>query len=63
MTIISQTHLIKIYPAELVVVSLYLLCAAVISVPVCLMAEQDLSAWKLKTDIALVLIVLSVRIK
>ncbi|KAH9790555.1 WAT1-related protein [Citrus sinensis] len=56
---ILQAHIIKIYPAELVVVSLYLLCASIISVPACLMAEQDLSAWRLKTDVALVSVVLS----
>ena len=51
----------KIYPAELVLVFLYLLCATIIAAPVCLIAEGNLSAWRLKPDIALVAVIYSVR--
>lgn len=54
---IIQTGVMKIYPAEIVVVFFYNLCATIISVPVCFMAEKNLSAWGLKPDIALVSII------
>ncbi|KAL9458463.1 hypothetical protein AB3S75_007345 [Citrus x aurantiifolia] len=56
---ILLTQIINIYPAELLVAFLYNLFAAVIAVPLCLFAEQDLSLWRLKPDIALVSIVYS----
>jgi drug/metabolite transporter (DMT)-like permease len=56
---ILQTQTMKIYPAELVVVFLYLLCATIIAAPVCLIAEGNLSAWRLKPDIALVAVIYS----
>ena len=58
---ILQTQTMKIYPAELVLVFLYLLCATIIAAPVCLIAEGNLSAWRLKPDIALVAVIYSVR--
>jgi hypothetical protein len=51
----------KIYPSEIIVVFLYILCGTVISAPLCLIAETNLSAWRLEPDIALVAIVYSVR--
>jgi ABC-type phosphate/phosphonate transport system permease subunit len=58
---ILQTQVMKIYPSEIVVVFLGVLCGTVISAPLCLIAETNLSAWRLKPDIALVAIVYSVR--
>ncbi|GMY13412.1 WAT1-related protein At5g40230-like isoform X1 [Fagus crenata] len=51
---IVQTQVMKSYPAELIVVSLYNLCGTIISATVCLLAEGNLSAWRLRPDIALV---------
>ncbi|KAJ7974532.1 WAT1-related protein [Quillaja saponaria] len=56
---IIQTHIIKSYPAELIVVFLYNLFATLVSVPVSLLAETKLSAWKLRLDILLVAILCS----
>ncbi|KAF3976351.1 hypothetical protein CMV_000460 [Castanea mollissima] len=56
---IVQTQVMKIYPAEIVVVFLYLLCATIISAPVCLIVEGNLSAWRLRPDITLVAIIYS----
>uniref|UniRef100_A0A2N9FJZ1 WAT1-related protein n=1 Tax=Fagus sylvatica TaxID=28930 RepID=A0A2N9FJZ1_FAGSY len=56
---IVQTQVMKSYPAELIVVSLYNLCGTIISAPVCLLAEGNLSAWRLRPDIALVAILYS----
>lgn len=58
---ILQTQVMKIYPSEIVVTFLCMLCGTVISAPLCLIAETNLSAWRLKPDIALVTIVYSVR--
>ncbi|KAK4603754.1 hypothetical protein RGQ29_012313 [Quercus rubra] len=56
---IVQTQVMKIYPAEIVVVFLCALCVTMISAPVCLMAEGNLLAWTLKPDVALVTIIYS----
>ncbi|XP_030931574.1 WAT1-related protein At5g40230-like [Quercus lobata] len=56
---ILQTQVLKIYPAEIVVVFLYVLCTAIISAPVCLMAERSLHAWTLRPDVTLVTILYS----
>ncbi|XP_054801511.1 WAT1-related protein At4g15540-like [Prosopis cineraria] len=56
---IVQTHVINEYPAKLIVVFLYNLCGTIISAPVCLIAEPDLSAWKIKPDITLLSIIYS----
>ncbi|XP_062151332.1 WAT1-related protein At5g40230-like isoform X2 [Alnus glutinosa] len=56
---IVQAQVMKIYPSEIIVVFLYILCGTVISAPLCLIAETDLNAWRLKPDIALVAIVYS----
>ncbi|KAK7841399.1 wat1-related protein [Quercus suber] len=44
---------------ETVVVFLYVLCTAIISAPVCLMAERNLHAWTLRPDVTLVTILYS----
>ena len=51
----------KIYPAEFTLVFLYFLFATIISAPVCLIAEGNLSAFRLRPDIALAAIVYLVR--
>ncbi|CAN6574913.1 unnamed protein product [Malus baccata var. baccata] len=56
---ILQTHVMKAYPAEIVLVFLYNLCGTIISAPVCFIAETNLSAWRLRPDIALVAIIYS----
>ncbi|XP_028778638.1 WAT1-related protein At4g15540-like [Neltuma alba] len=56
---IVQTQVIKEYPAKLVVVFLYTLCGTLVAAPVCLVAEPDLSAWKIKPDITLLSIIYS----
>ncbi|GMY13441.1 WAT1-related protein At5g40240-like [Fagus crenata] len=56
---ILQTQVMKIYPSELTVVFLYKLCATILSAPVCLIAEGNLSDWRVKPDIALTAIIFS----
>ncbi|XP_050271304.1 WAT1-related protein At5g40240-like [Quercus robur] len=56
---IVQTQVIKIYPAELIVVLLNNVCATIVSAPVCLIAEGNLSAWRLRPDITLVAVIYS----
>ncbi|GMY13437.1 WAT1-related protein At5g40230-like isoform X2 [Fagus crenata] len=56
---IVQTQVMKMYPAELVVVFLSLMCSTIIAAPVCLIAEGNVGAWRLRPDIALVAIIYS----
>ncbi|KAJ7974530.1 WAT1-related protein [Quillaja saponaria] len=56
---IVQTHVMKFYSAELVVVFLYNLFGTIIAAPVCLIAETNWSAWRLRPDIALIAIICS----
>ena len=51
----------KIYPAEFIQAFLFFLCATIVSTPVCLIAEGNLSAFRLRPDIALAAIVYLVR--
>ena len=51
----------KLYPAEFTLVFLYFLFATIISAPVCLIAEGNLSTFRLRPNIALAAIVYSVR--
>ncbi|XP_024031408.1 WAT1-related protein At5g40240 [Morus notabilis] len=55
---ILQTHVIKLYPAEVTVVVLFSLCTSIIAAAVCFIVETDTSAWRLRTDLALPTIVL-----
>ncbi|XP_017974196.1 PREDICTED: WAT1-related protein At5g40230 isoform X2 [Theobroma cacao] len=54
-----QTQAMKICPAELIVVFFHDLCGTIISAPVCLLAESNLSAWRLRPSIAKVAVVYS----
>ncbi|KAK7293321.1 hypothetical protein RJT34_16184 [Clitoria ternatea] len=56
---IVLTHIIKLYPAEMIVAFLCNLCATIIAAPVCFLAEQNLSNWRLKPDITLVAVLYS----
>ncbi|XVE67982.1 hypothetical protein DITRI_Ditri09bG0031800 [Diplodiscus trichospermus] len=56
---IIQTQVMEIYPAELIVAFFYNLCAAIISAPVCLIAESDLSSWWLRPNIAVIAVLYS----
>nr|XP_012570746.1 WAT1-related protein At4g15540-like [Cicer arietinum] len=50
---IIQTSVIKQYPGEVIVVFLYNLCGAIVSVPLCLLLETNLNAWNIGLDISL----------
>ncbi|CAL0318371.1 unnamed protein product [Lupinus luteus] len=56
---IVQASIMKQYPAEVIVVFLYNLCGTLISAPVCLLLEANLSAWKINPDITLIAIIYS----
>ncbi|KAL2320100.1 hypothetical protein Fmac_029069 [Flemingia macrophylla] len=56
---IIQTNVMKQYPAEFVVVFLYNLSGTLVSAPVCLLLEANLSAWKINQDITLIAIIYS----
>ncbi|TKY63258.1 WAT1-related protein [Spatholobus suberectus] len=56
---IVQTNIMKQCPAEFIVVFLYNLSGTLISAPVCLLLEANLSAWKINRDIALIAIIYS----
>jgi len=52
----------ELYPEEITVVFLYNLCATLISAPVCLFAEKDLTSFILKPGVSLASVMYSVRI-
>nr|XP_011468249.1 PREDICTED: WAT1-related protein At5g40240-like isoform X3 [Fragaria vesca subsp. vesca] len=57
---ILQTHIMKTYPAELVLALLYNLFGTIVSAPFCvLIAETNLSAWRLRPGVALAAIIYS----
>ncbi|KAI3467494.1 hypothetical protein Pfo_024157 [Paulownia fortunei] len=51
---IVQTSILKIYPAEMIIVAVYCLFVTTQSTLVALIAEKDLSAWKLQAEMGLV---------
>ncbi|CAN7136562.1 unnamed protein product [Brassica rapa subsp. narinosa] len=56
---ILQTRVMETYPEEIRVVFFYNLFAMIISAPVCLFLERNLTSWVLKPDISLTAIVYS----
>ncbi|WVZ09065.1 hypothetical protein V8G54_022411 [Vigna mungo] len=56
---IVQTDIMKQYPAEFIVVFLYNLSGTLISAPICMLLEENLSAWKINPDVTLMAIVYS----
>ncbi|XP_042493826.1 WAT1-related protein At5g40230-like [Macadamia integrifolia] len=54
-----QAAIVKEYPEELTLIFLYSFCGTIHSAIGSLIAERDLSAWKLKPDLALITIVYS----
>ncbi|CAA7055294.1 unnamed protein product [Microthlaspi erraticum] len=56
---ILQTRVMEAYPEAITVVFFYNLFATLISGPVCLLAERNLTSWVLKPDIALAAIIYS----
>ncbi|KAK7287332.1 hypothetical protein RIF29_00576 [Crotalaria pallida] len=56
---ILLTHIIKLYPSEMIVVFLCNLCGTIVAAPLCFLAEENLSAWILKPDITLVAVIYS----
>ncbi|XP_022989272.1 WAT1-related protein At4g15540-like [Cucurbita maxima] len=53
---ILQTQIIKIYPDEVTVVAVYYSIQAVLTAPVCLLAETDMDAWKMTNALSFVFI-------
>lgn len=53
---ILQTQIIKVYPDEVSVVAVYYVIQAVLTAPICLIAETDMSAWKLTNPLSFLLI-------
>ncbi|KAE8695626.1 WAT1-related protein [Hibiscus syriacus] len=56
---IVQTQVMEIYPAELVVAFFYNLCGTIVAVPVSLMAESELSSWRLRPSVAVIAVLYS----
>ncbi|CAA7021075.1 unnamed protein product [Microthlaspi erraticum] len=56
---ILQTQVMEVYPEELTVVFLYNVCGTLISAPVCLYLEKDLTSFLLKPDISLAAVLYS----
>ncbi|GMN42470.1 hypothetical protein TIFTF001_011688 [Ficus carica] len=56
---ILQTQVMKIYPDAKVVVPVYFLCTSAFAVPICFIAEPNLSSWTPWPEISLIAIVLS----
>ncbi|KAA3464339.1 WAT1-related protein [Gossypium australe] len=56
---IIQTHVMEIYPAELLVALFYNICGAIISAPVSLIAESELSSWMLSPSVAVIAVLYS----
>uniref|UniRef100_M4E9Z2 EamA domain-containing protein n=1 Tax=Brassica campestris TaxID=3711 RepID=M4E9Z2_BRACM len=50
---ILQTQVMEVYPEKTTVVLLYILCATIISAPVCMLAEKGLSSFLLKPGVPL----------
>ncbi|KAK6267394.1 hypothetical protein QUC31_018231 [Theobroma cacao] len=48
-----------IYPAEIIVAFLYNLCGTIVSTPVCLIAEPNLSSWRLRPSVAVIAVLYS----
>ncbi|GMN19401.1 hypothetical protein TIFTF001_039794 [Ficus carica] len=55
---ILQTNVIRLYPAELTVVVLFSLCTSISAAIVSFVVETNTSAWSLRTDLALITIVI-----
>ena len=53
----------EVYPEKTTVVLLYILCATVISAPVCMLAEKDLTSFLLKPGVPLASVMYTVRIQ
>ncbi|WZY88957.1 hypothetical protein YC2023_045692 [Brassica napus] len=60
---IVQTLVMEVYPEEITVVFFYNLFAKLVSAPICLLAERNLTSWVLKPDITLAAIIYSVRLE
>lgn len=58
---ILQASILKMYPAEIIVVAFYCLFVMIQSSVVTLIAERDLNAWRIETKIGLIAIFFSVR--
>ncbi|TYI86373.1 hypothetical protein E1A91_D04G060600v1 [Gossypium mustelinum] len=56
---IIQTQVMEIYPAELLVALFYNICGAIISAPVSLIAESELSSWMLRPSVAVIAVLYS----
>ncbi|XVF60372.1 hypothetical protein PTKIN_Ptkin08bG0040000 [Pterospermum kingtungense] len=54
---ILQTQVMEIYPAELIVTFFCILCTTIFSAPVSLIAEPDLSSWRLRPIVAVIAVI------
>lgn len=57
--LVLQAHILKMYPAELIVSLANCLLLAIISIPLGFMVERDMDAWILKSDIRLSAVIYS----
>lgn len=48
-----QTSILKLYPAEMMIVAIYCLFVTAQSTVVAIIAEKDLTAWKLQAEMGL----------
>lgn len=55
-----QASILKLYPAELIIVFFYCFFAAILSTGVSLVVDRDLSAWSLQPNIRLIAVLYSV---
>ncbi|KAK6928294.1 EamA domain [Dillenia turbinata] len=56
---IFQAHIMKEYPAEIIVVFMYYVCASILSLSLSLIVVQNLDAWILRTQIGLAAVLYS----
>ncbi|MFQ6630759.1 hypothetical protein Gotur_009823 [Gossypium turneri] len=56
---IIQSQIMKIYPEEVTVNFFYNLFGTIISLPICFLAEPNLSSWRLSSDLAAVAVLYS----
>lgn len=56
-----QTSILKLYPAETMIVAIYCLFVTAQSTVVAAIAEKDLTAWKLQAEMGLFAVLYAVR--
>lgn len=56
-----QTTILKIYPVEMIIVVIYCVFLTIQSSVIAIIAEEDLTAWKLQAEMGLVAVLYAVR--